>query len=56
MDMTMKNSNRKIRQSKKTPQPLSQAEIIRKINASTRKSYKLFELLIWNKDRYESTK
>lgn len=41
---------------KKPPRLLSQKEIIKRINNSTRKSYKYFELLVWGKDGYESTK
>lgn len=51
--MAIQNRDYKKKIVRKTPQLLSQGEIIRKINASTRKSYKLFDLLIWNKDRYE---
>ncbi len=49
----MKSKDIRNRKNRKSSKLLSQAEIIRKINNSTRKSYKLFELLIWNKDVYE---
>lgn len=35
---------------------LTQAEIIKKINHNTRRSYQLFDLLVWNSKTYEPTK
>lgn len=35
---------------------LTQAEIIKKINRNTRRSYQLFDLLVWNPKTYEPTK
>lgn len=55
MDMTTKSKD--IRKQKiLRPSPLlSQAEIIQKINRNTRKSYKLFDLLVWGNKKYEPT-
>lgn len=50
--MTMKSKEIRKRKIRKSPALLSQAEIIRRINRTTRKSYKLFELLAWSKDGY----
>lgn len=50
--MVMKSKEIKIRKIRKSPAQLSQAEIIKRINNSTRKSYKLFELLAWSRDGY----
>lgn len=49
----MKSKENRKRKIRKPQTLLSQAEIIKRINNSTRKSYKLFELLAWNKDVYE---
>jgi hypothetical protein len=53
MDMKMKSKEIRIRKTKKLTTLLSQAEIIKRINNSTRKSYKLFELLAWSGKGYE---
>ena len=50
--MTMKMKDIRKRKNRKSPTVLSQAEIIKRINRSTRKSYKLFELLTWSRDGY----
>lgn len=50
----MTTKTKEIRHRKKTTSrtPLTQAEIIRRINRSTRKSYRYFEMLIWNGGGY----
>ena len=53
--MTTKSKENRNRKISKTPL-LSQADIIRKINRSTRNSRKLFDQLIWNCKDYGSTK
>jgi len=42
--MQMKNKKRR---NKTKETPLTQKQIIKRINRTTRKSYRLFELLIW---------
>jgi len=53
MDMIIKSKEIRKRNIRKTPTTLSQSEIIKKINRNTRKSYKLFDLLLWSRDGYE---
>lgn len=54
--MTTKSKEIGNKKSRKSPTFLSQAEIIRKINQSTRNSYKYFELLVESKNGYGSEK
>lgn len=52
MDMTVKRKEFRKQKIRKSPTLLSQSEVIKKINLNTRKSYKLFDLLLWNRDGY----
>jgi len=54
--MKLKNQNKSSNKTSKSPVLLSQAEIIRKINRNTRRSYKLFKLLFESRNDYEPGK